>query len=92
MASGVKDVMIALHPPSLDRCKEVVDAWYPPPGSDDHICGCTEESFERMEGFYGKSESDLGFLLELWCDSCKTPTGKRGKTSNYVVEADDWKE
>ena len=89
MANDVRDVMIALHPPSLEHCKEVVDAWFPPEGSDDHICGCTEDRFEYRGGFYGKTESDNGFLFELWCDTCSNDLGK---TSNYVVEADDWKE
>ena len=86
MASGVKDVMIALHPPSLDRCKEVVDAWIPPEGSNDHICGCTEWSFSWRGGFIGKTESNKGFLRDLTYSPLEG-----GRTSNYVVEADDWK-
>ena len=85
MANDLKDVMIALHPPSLDRCKEVVDAWIPPEGSDDYICGCTERSFSWRGGFIGKTESNNGFLGEL------TYSPLEGRTSNYVVEADDWK-
>ena len=40
MANDLKNVMIALHPPSLDQCERVVDAVYPPAGSAGHICGC----------------------------------------------------
>lgn len=40
MANDLRDVMIALHPPSQDGCERVVDAWFPPVGSDGHICGC----------------------------------------------------
>ena len=90
MASGVKDVTIALHPPSLDRCKEVVDAWYPPEGSDDHICGCSEWSFDFVGGFwFGKTESgsSQGFLHEM---TYSPPPGLK-PNPNYVVEADDWK-
>ena len=85
MGNNLKDVMIALHPPSLDRCKEVVGAWIPPAGSDDHICGCTRHAFAYRGGFVGKSELYNGFLFEM---TYSPPQG--GRTSNYVVEADDW--
>ena len=57
MANDLKDVMIALHPPSLDHCKEVVDAWFP----DGDLCSCTYRGFYR-HGLFG----DVGPLQELF--------------------------
>ena len=77
MANDLKDVMIALHPPSLDQCERVVDAVYPPAGSAGHICGCAyplplgQTLLERESGGGG------GGLLNP-----KSPT--------FSVEAQDW--
>ena len=81
MANDVKDVMIALHPPSLDRCQRVVDAMYPPAGSDDYICGCTQYGLFVVGlfggGIAGTNPSPLGDLFNP-----KSPT--------FSVEAQDW--
>ena len=82
MANDVRDVMIALHPPSLEHCKEVVDAWFPPEGSDGHICGCRVHVFEFLGGF---GEDDQGQHLHSPHWDLLDPNSPKS-----VVEVRDW--
>ena len=82
MANDLKDVMIALHPPSLDQCQRVVDAVYPPAGSAGHICGCAYPWLvgqSLTETLSGEEEDPLLYNpKDIWT----SPT--------FPVEAQDW--
>ena len=85
MANDVRDVMIALHPPSLDRCERVVDAWFPPAGSAGHMCGCYYYVIWWHGGFGGGiagggPAGNFGPLNDLFDP----------KSSKFSVEAQDW--
>ena len=82
MANDLRDVMIALHPPSLEHCKEVVDAWFPPEGSDGHICGCRVDTFDVLGGF---GEDDQGQHVNSPHWDLLDPNSPKS-----VVEVRDW--
>ena len=81
MGNNLKDVMIALHPPSLDRCKEVVGAWFPPAGSAGHICGCKYYTFEHNGGFFPDENGGMRGPRFHLLDP---------KSPKFSVEAQDW--
>merc|ERR1719387_379358 len=82
--------MIALHPPSLDRCQRVADALYPPAGSAGHICGCAYPAIWWHGGFGGHiSGKNFGPAANLF--NPKSPTSVWDpKSPKFSVEAQDW--
>ena len=90
MANDVRDVMIALHPPSLDRCERVVDALYPPAGSAGHICGCAYPAIWFHAGFGGGiAGKKFGPLRDLF-DPTSPGSVYDPNAPKFSVEAQDW--
>ena len=88
MANDLKNVMIALHPPSLDRCERVVDAMFPPAGSAGHICGCTYPAILFHGGFRGgiAGKDPVADLFDpISPNSVWDPNAPK-----FSVEAQDW--
>ena len=90
MANDVRDVMIALHPPSLDRCQRVVDAGFPPAGSAGHICGCAWGAIWWHGGFGGGIAGKKFGPLADFFDPASPTSVWDPNSPNFSVEAQDW--
>ena len=81
------DVMIALHPPSLDQCQRATDAYFP---SDGHICSCAHVGIGSHGGFgediLGGNHGPLG---DLWNPNSQNSVWDP-KSPKFSVEAQDW--